>query len=139
MHDFAAKIVCDNLQSLATETALREAPLPPRGASTAPRPLHLETTVASTIARRRHRHASARRTTLDRRPDLLAPAWHYQIQTTGCTSEIAQIHESEAVLMRCAAKFGGLGAQGAGIFRSLVFTQVLFSDLTTNPQLPVQF
>jgi hypothetical protein len=29
MHDFAAKIVCDNLQSLATETALREASLPP--------------------------------------------------------------------------------------------------------------
>ncbi|MGJ9418722.1 hypothetical protein ACHAC9_13285 [Massilia sp. CMS3.1] len=29
MHDFVAKIVCDNLQSLATETALREAPLPP--------------------------------------------------------------------------------------------------------------
>ena len=28
MHDFAAKIVCDNLQSLATETALREASLP---------------------------------------------------------------------------------------------------------------
>jgi hypothetical protein len=24
MHDFAAKIVCDNLQALATETALRE-------------------------------------------------------------------------------------------------------------------
>ena len=29
LHDFAAKIVCDNLQSLATETALREAALPP--------------------------------------------------------------------------------------------------------------
>ena len=29
MYDFAAKIVCDNLQSLATETALREASLPP--------------------------------------------------------------------------------------------------------------
>jgi hypothetical protein len=29
MHDFAAKIVCDNLQSLATETAMREAALPP--------------------------------------------------------------------------------------------------------------
>jgi len=29
LHDFAAKIVCDNLQSLATETALREASLPP--------------------------------------------------------------------------------------------------------------
>jgi hypothetical protein len=29
LHDFAAKIVCDNLQSLATETALREAQLPP--------------------------------------------------------------------------------------------------------------
>ena len=28
MQDFAAKIVCDNLQSLATETALREASLP---------------------------------------------------------------------------------------------------------------
>lgn len=29
MHDFAAKILCDNLQSLATETALRNAALPP--------------------------------------------------------------------------------------------------------------
>lgn len=29
LHDFAAKIVCDNLQSLATETALREAALLP--------------------------------------------------------------------------------------------------------------
>jgi hypothetical protein len=29
LHDFAAKIVCDNLQSLAAETALREASLPP--------------------------------------------------------------------------------------------------------------
>ena len=29
MQDFAAKIVCDNLQSLATDTALREAALPP--------------------------------------------------------------------------------------------------------------
>jgi Transposase DDE domain len=29
LHDFAAKIVCDNLQSLATETALREASLSP--------------------------------------------------------------------------------------------------------------
>ncbi|WP_332878682.1 hypothetical protein [Massilia sp. S19_KUP03_FR1] len=29
MHDFAAKIVCDNLQSRATETAPREASLPP--------------------------------------------------------------------------------------------------------------
>ena len=28
LHDYAAKIVCDNLQSLATETALREASLP---------------------------------------------------------------------------------------------------------------
>ena len=46
--------------------------------------------------------------TLDRRPDPLAPAWHHQAQTTGCATEIAQIHESEAVLMRGAAKFGGL-------------------------------
>lgn len=29
LHDFAAKIVCDNLPSLATETSLREASLPP--------------------------------------------------------------------------------------------------------------
>jgi hypothetical protein len=29
MHDFAAKIVCDNLQSLATQAAAREASLPP--------------------------------------------------------------------------------------------------------------
>lgn len=28
MHDFAANVVCDNLQSLATQAALREAPLP---------------------------------------------------------------------------------------------------------------
>ena len=30
MHDFAAKTVCDNLRSLATETALRAASLAPR-------------------------------------------------------------------------------------------------------------
>lgn len=28
MHDFAAKIVCDNLQALAKDTALRSAALP---------------------------------------------------------------------------------------------------------------
>lgn len=68
LHDFAAKIVCDNLQSLATETALREAAHQPRN-----RPLHPQTATACAAARRRHRHASARRTTIDRRPHLLAP------------------------------------------------------------------
>lgn len=62
LHDFAAKIVCDNLQSL------------------------------------------------DCLPDLLAPAWHHQIQASGRASEAAQIHESEAMLRRGTAKFGGLAS-----------------------------
>ncbi|WP_426196169.1 hypothetical protein, partial [Massilia sp. DWR3-1-1] len=40
---------------------------------------------------------------------LLAPPWHHQIEASGPTSEIAQVHEPEAVLRRGAAKFGGLG------------------------------
>ncbi|WP_426197728.1 putative bifunctional diguanylate cyclase/phosphodiesterase, partial [Massilia sp. DWR3-1-1] len=39
---------------------------------------------------------------------LLAPPWHHQIEASGPTSEIAQVHEPEAVLRRGAAKFGGL-------------------------------
>ena len=134
LHDFAAKIVCDNLQSLSTETALREASLAPTRRINRRGPLHFEATAASAAARRRHRHASARSTTLDRRPDLLAPTWHHQIQATGCTSEIAQIHESEAVLMRGVAKFGGLTCNVAAMTCSLeVF---YFEELMTRQRIP---
>jgi hypothetical protein len=99
IRDFAAEIVCDKLQSLNTETALREAGLPPTRC--------IDRTAVHTISKPllpalllgEHRHAAARRTTIDRRPDLVAPAWHHQIEATGRTSEIAQIYESEAVMM----------------------------------------
>ena len=86
LFDFAAKIVCDNLQSLATETALREVALPPtrrvnRAAAHAiPQPLLPALLLGAEIATR-----------LRDAPRLIAGGtyshrrWHHQIKTTGST------------------------------------------------------
>jgi hypothetical protein len=46
---------------------------------------------------------------------LLPPPRHHQIQASGGAIKTAQIHESEAVLIRGSGKFGGLGGWGCGL------------------------